>query len=189
MNLTSNMLRKMCAIPLFFCMLSPAFSTTYCAHGGGFLKIGMNLNEVRTLCGPPLSQVKRKISDYRNIQVQQLFYTLRHSSQRRNAFNNTNQTEQKINLQVNVISNKVLSLSLNNTATQGVSICPGGLIQVGSALSSVLNACGSPNYVNTSFKKIRQGGVVKQEVWTIKATEYDEHLTLTFKDGQLTTIE
>lgn len=168
---------------------STAFATTFCSYGNSYLNVGMSMSDVKNACGAPLSKSKKKVFDTRNVAVQQLFYTFRSTSQKPNAFNSSNQAQNELNLMVSIIAQKVNGMSLNSNATQGVSVCPNGPIQIDSSLSSVLRACGQPNYVNTSYQKVSQNNVIEQEIWVIKASQYSNNITLTFSNGVLRSIQ
>jgi hypothetical protein len=90
---------------------------------------------------------------------------------------------------ITIVANKVRSINFNNSKVQGSSLCQSGSIKVGATLGQVINACGTPSYVNDSFQKISQGGVIKQEIWVIKTNDYSSNLRLTFNNGILQSIQ
>jgi outer membrane protein assembly factor BamE (lipoprotein component of BamABCDE complex) len=165
------------------------FATTYCAFGGSYIRVGMSLEEIKQACGTPLSTKTKKTYNTRNVAVSQLYYTFRNTQQRSNAFAYAPKIANEVKLMVSIKANKVIEISLNSNATQGASVCPNGAIQIGSSISAVTRACGSPGYVNQSFKSIRQSERVEKETWILKASPYDPPITLTFSDGVLQSIQ
>lgn len=166
----------------------PTHATIYCSAGGGYLKVGMSTAQVERNCGKPISQTKEQKALTRNIAVQQLFYNIRQV--KRTLYGNRVVPNANIEMMVTIKNNKVFSIHISGTKTQGASICANGTIQVGSSVNSVTQACGAPNYVNQSYQKFSNGGKsVEQETWTIKPTQYGPTKTLIFNDGILSSIE
>tara|TARA_B110000879_G_scaffold152199_1_gene197035 strand:- start:1208 stop:1771 length:564 start_codon:yes stop_codon:yes gene_type:complete len=161
-------------------------ATIYCAHGSGYLKVGMSKNQVQQACGEPISQSKKKKYGTRNIAIKQLFYTLKKNT--RSAYGPSSNT-QTINIVVTIMNNKVTEINLGGNKTQAASVCANGTIQVGLPMSSITQACGTPSYINNSFKKISQGNLIEQEIWQIKTSQYGKNRTLTFSDDTLISIQ
>lgn len=163
-----------------------AHATIYCSYGGGYLKVGMSQAQVKSSCGTPIAESKKKTYATRNVAVQQLFYTVKQTA--RNVYG-PKFSAKSLDMVITVRNNKVTSINLSGTNAQGVSVCPNGAIQVGSAVNTVTQACGYPSYVNQSYQKVSQGNIVEEVTWQLKPTQYGQPLTLIFNDGVLTSIQ
>lgn len=182
------------------CIPSISKASTYCPSAGGYISPGMSIAQVQNACGSPTSTTKKQTYASRNIAVKQLIYNIRKAPVILGAgqirpvvhdgtFSIPLNAPEQVSLMVTIIANKVSSISLNNSSTQGSSLCAGGTIQVGSSLGAVTSACGTPSYVNNSFQRSSQGTTVKEEIWMIKTNEYSPSLRLTFHNGILQSIQ
>lgn len=167
----------------------------YCPQKMGYINTGMSQDQVLNACGEPNSrqtgnnvvakQVPVKVLIYSSLNQQPVSYepALGTLYQMWNLPTNA----QNIDLQVNVIDNRVASITLNNSSTNAMSACPGGVFQIGDDVNKVFAACGSPYLINNTYINQTISKDQKPELWTY-TFPYQPSVTLTFVNGQLQSI-
>lgn len=169
----------------------------YCPQNHGYINVGMSQNQVLDACGPPTSRKTGANSVTQQIPVTQLIYSTLNSGPV-DFYPGIDPIykqwslpsgSQGINVQVNVINNRVSSIMLNQESTNGLSACSGGSFQVGDDISAVFNACGSPNVVNNTYINQEVPKEQNPETWTYANLPYQPSITLTFVNGTLQSIQ
>ena len=178
---------------IMLCITSVSFANTnsmYCATKGGFIQLGMSMEQVIQACGEPINKSKILVPNMRKIKVIQLIYRISSMAGRdsyKYEFNPGGSTT--FNLMITIVADKVSNISYNNANTNGASVCQNGPIAIGYTLAQVRQSCGDPDGINHSFQNIPQGNApVKQETWSFKDGQYGKSFTLTFKNGILESI-
>lgn len=167
----------------------------YCSERSGYINPGMSEADVISACGQPLSKEKSNQPATERIPVTQLIYTALDTGSVYPGLNAAFYTQWSIPsgtsgivLQVNVIDNKIASVTINGSSTEAMSLC-GGSIQIHDDVSNVYNACGTPARVNTTYINQIIPSRTKPEIWTYRATPYQPAAHLTFVNGQLQSID
>lgn len=173
-----------------------AATSFYCPQNHGYIKVGMTQAQVVNACGPATSIQSGNNAVTQQIPVVQLIY------------NNLNQGPvgyypglvpvygmwsipsgtQGINIQVNLINNRVSDITLNQAHTNAVSACSGGSFQVGDEMQRVFTACGSPDVVNNTYINQPVPKEQNPETWVFANLPYQPPITLTFVNGVLQSI-
>ncbi|STX52306.1 Protein of uncharacterised function (DUF2845) [Legionella busanensis] len=177
--------------------------SVYCPQNHGFINIGMSQTQVMSACGQPLSKQQSNQPFTQKVPVQQLIYN---NQGDRTAFygvwalpiGNTNyggaptfggNSGGGAQLQVNIMNNKVSSITMNGSSTNAFSICGGRSVEVGDPVSIVYNACGTPSLVNHTYINQVVPSSTKPEIWVYQADQYQKPMSLTFVDGKLQSID
>ena len=174
-----------------------AADSFYCPQNHGYINLEMSQAEVIAACGEPTSRKAGANAVTQQVPVVQLIYS---------TINygpvdfypcidpiykqwSLPSGSQGINVQVNIINNKVASISINQQPANGLSACSGGSFQVGDDISAVTNACGSPNIINDSYIDQPVAKELQPENWTYNNLDYQPPVTLTFINGRLKSIQ
>ena len=171
-------------------------SSVYCPSGQAFIHIGMPENDVIAACGEPNSKEQSNQEATRKVPVKQLIYTTLGSSNPYPGLQSAvydqwslpSGPDDSFTLQVNIIDNKVSSISLNGSQNNAMTICGGDSVQVGDDESAVYAQCGSPNATNHTYINQAIPGHTKPETWTYQADQYQPPIHLTFVNGSLESI-
>lgn len=177
---------------LFFCSI-PLFAnktSLFCPQNYGYIKIGMNQNQVTSACGTPISKHPSNTPLMQKVPVQQIFYN--------------NQGSPKVfygvwsiptggtgggQLEVDVINNKVSSMNLNGSSSGAASVCRGINIQKGTPVGQVFGACGPPTLINRTFIYQPVQTSLQPEVWVYQMGPNQPPVSLTFVNGTLQSID
>jgi hypothetical protein len=92
-------------------------------------------------------------------------------------------------LEVNLLKDKVQSITLNGSSSNAFSICNGQMIKVGDPSTLVYNSCGNPSQVNHSFVNEAIPSKQPPQEWLYQADKYQPPFSLTFMDGTLQSID
>ncbi|WED42351.1 DUF2845 domain-containing protein [Legionella cardiaca] len=167
-----------------------AAQSIYCPQNHGYINLGMSVPQVLAACGQPLSRQQSNTPVMQKVPVLQLMYNNQGSQ---SAFYGVWSLPVGVNsgaqLQVNIIDNKVSSVSLNGSNTNAFSICGGSMIQVGDPVSKVYGACGNPSLVNNTFINQPIESNQKPEIWTYQTDQFQTPFSLTFVNGKLQSID
>lgn len=168
----------------------------YCPQNHGYINVGMSRQQVLDACGEPSSRKAGANTVMQQVPVVQLIYS--NLNQGPVDFYqgiapiyqqwNLPSGSQGVNIQVNLINNKVASMTLNQEPTNGISACAGGSFQIGSDTNDVITACGSPDIVNNSYIEQPVPKDLLPENWTYNIP-YQPPVTLTFVKGVLQSMQ
>lgn len=169
----------------------------YCPGGHAFIHIGMTASDVINACGDPSQKEQSQQEATRRVPVKQLIYTSLASSNPYPGLQSAvfdqwslpSGPSSNFTLQVNIIDNKVSSISLNGTQNNAMSICGGADIQIGDNESAVYAQCGTPNATNHTYINQSIQSTQKPEKWTYQIDQYQPPLHLTFVNGSLESID
>lgn len=188
---------------LLFPLITQADQTIYCPQNHGYISIGMTQDQITAACGDPISKTKSNQPVMQKIPVTQLIYN---NQGDKKAFygvwsipggNTINRGPIQTfggnsgggsQLQINIINNKVSSVSLNGSDINAFSICGNTNIQVGDMVAKVYSACGSPSLVNNTYINQPIQSATQPEIWVYQPSPYQSPLNLTFIDGKLQSI-
>jgi hypothetical protein len=92
-----------------------------------------------------------------------------------------------INIQVNLVNNRIASISVNNASTNASNACSGGSFQVGDTINDVYNACGNPSMINNTYINQPVPKSQNPQAWYYDF-QYQPSVTLTFVNGLLQSI-
>lgn len=182
-----------CLLPLS----ASAVQTMYCPQNSGYISIGMTQDQVVSACGQPLSKRKSDSALMQKVPVKQLIWTTLNQGSYYPGLNSAfyNQWSLSsgstgVNLEIDIINNKVNSIKLNSSNTNSATICGGpNSIQVGDDISKVYTACGTPSTVNSTYVSQPVPSNSSPEVWVYQVNQYQSPYSLTFLDGKLQSIE
>jgi hypothetical protein len=168
----------------------------YCAHGSGYVRVGMTENQVRSICGQPTSIKSSRQPATRKVEMTQLIYTTVAKTNPypglEKAFYTTwsvpSGLQSAFSYQISLIKNKVVAIQLNGASGNATDICGGNKVRVGDDMSNVLAICGSPNATNTTYINQPIPGTLKNEIWTFEF-QYQPPFDLTFINGSLESID
>lgn len=169
-----------------------AFATDsmYCPQNHAFINLGMTADQVLAACGQPLARVQSNTPFMQKVPVLQLMYNNQGSQ---SAFYGVWSLPVGVNsgaqLQVDIIDNKVSSVSINGNGTNAFSICNGAMIQVGDSVNKVYSNCGNPSLVNNTFINQPIQSNQKPEIWTFQTDQFQTPFRLTFVNGKLQSID
>lgn len=182
---------RMMALGLLLSGPALAAQSLYCPQHAGYINVGMGEDQVIAACGQPLSKQASNNPVMTKVPMQQLVYNNQGAPQVSygNISINVATNNSGAQLQVNVINNKVASITLNGNSTNAFSICGGTNIAVGAPVASVYNACGSPALTNQSFILQPIPSTSKPQVWLYQPGQYQPTVSLTFVDGKLQSID
>lgn len=173
-----------------------ATDAMYCPQKHAYIKIGMTSSQVINACGEPSERQGDETHPIvQRIPVKQLIYTTINSGSVYPGLNGAFYNQWSlpsgstgISLEINVINDKVSSVTLNGTDTHAISLCGNNSIQKGDDINQVYNACGSPSTINTSYIDKPLPSSAKAEIWTYRINPYQPLIHLTFIAGQLESI-
>ncbi|KGP63388.1 hypothetical protein EP47_02235 [Legionella norrlandica] len=173
----------------------------YCPQNHAYINVGMSMDQVIAACGEPLSKQDSNQPLLQKIPVQQLIYNNLGSTDglysgslnvpTGTAFYgvwNIPTGSSGIQLEVDILNNKVQALKVNGGDTNAFSLCGDTSIQVGDPASKVYGACGSPNLVNNTYINQPVPTATKPQIWVYQPGPYQPAFSLTFVDGKLQSI-
>jgi hypothetical protein len=168
----------------------------YCAHGAGYIRVGMTENQVLSMCGQPTSIKTSHQPATHKVDMTQLIYTTVAQTNPYPGLQNAVYTKWSLpsglqsafSYQISLIKNKVVAVQINGANGNAIDICGGNKIQVGDELSDVISMCGTPNATNTTYINQPIPGTLKNETWTYQF-DYQPPFDLTFINGSLESID
>jgi hypothetical protein len=190
------MKRHIIAVNLFVLTFS-AFGADsfYCAQQHGYINIGMTQDQVISACGIPVLKRSSNTVVYEKIPVTQLIYTTLNQGGAFDGINNIYQRwslpsgSQGTSLQINVINQKVDSMTINGGSSNAVSLCQGVSIEKGDLIGKVYSVCGTPSLVNQTYINQPVPKALKPEIWIYQVNPYQPSFSLTFINGTLQSID
>lgn len=183
-------------ISFSFTSITYGADSFYCPQNHAYINVGMSQEDVLEACGEPSSRKAGANTVTQQVPVVQLVYSTLNAGpvdfyqgiapiyQQWNLHSGS----QGVNVQVDVVNNKVKDITMNQEHTNGLSACSGGSFQVGDDISEVIAACGSPNIVNNSYINQPVPKELQPENWTYDIP-YQPPVTLTFVKGVLQSIQ
>ena len=172
-----------------------AGSSLYCPQNAGYISTGMTQEQVLAACGAPLAKQQSNAAVTEKVPVKQLLYTSLNTGSVYPGLNaafydqwSLPSGSNGLGVEVNIVNDKVSSVSINGNGTNAMSICGGTSIQIGSSLNQVYTACGSPTMINNSFINQAVPSNSKPEVWIYQVNQYQSPISLTFVNGKLQSI-
>ncbi|MCP0914107.1 MULTISPECIES: DUF2845 domain-containing protein [Legionella] len=171
-----------------------AVQSLYCPQNQGYINVGMTEAEVIAACGEPLSKEESNRPVTQKVPVKQLIYsTVNKGSIYPSLDPIYNQwslpSGTNINLEVDIINDKISEIRLNGSDTNAMTVCDGINVNVGDNESAVYNACGSPDMVNNTFINQPIPSNEPPHVWVYQVDQFQQPFTLTFVNGQLQSID
>jgi hypothetical protein len=169
----------------------------YCPQNHAYIEVGMSRAQVLAACGEPTSRKTGANTVIQQIPVVQLIYKTLNSGPV-DFYPGIDPIykqwslpsgSQGISLQVDTINNKVSKISINQEPTNGVNLCSGGVFQIGSDISDVIAACGSPDAVNNTYINQSVPKEEQPENWSYDNLPYQNGVTLTFINDALQSIQ
>jgi hypothetical protein len=161
----------------------------FCPQNHAYIKVGMSEKEVLAACGEPLSQQDSNQPVVQKIKVQQLYFNSKGAEQPLIGYGYQVQSGfNGVQLQVNMVDQKVKEIIINGTPDNAASFCPGAAIQIGDPLGKVYGSCGEPAMVNETFINQAIPSNNKPKIWIYQPSPYQPGFTLTFVDGKLQSI-
>ena len=185
-------------VAIFMPITVGAVNTFYCPVNHGTIRVGMNRDQVLSLCGQPTDIQQSKQPLMEQIPVTQLIYTNLNKSAVYSGLDSTYRMwslpsgTTQVNLEVDIIGDQVSQVRINGDSNNAMNICNGQPVQIGDAANSVYNACGNPSMVNQTYiKRPVQGSnnSDKPEVWVYQVDRYQPVFRLTFLNGILQSID
>lgn len=168
----------------------------YCPQHSKYIDLGMTQAEIIAACGQPLSKQTSDTPAMVKVPVKQLIYTALDGGSVYPGLNSAFYTQWSlpsgtsgINLEVDVINNKVSSFSINGSSTNAINLCGDANIQEGDSIDKVYSACGSPAMVNDSYENQMLPSKNNPELWIYQLHQYQTPISLTFVDGKLQSIK
>ncbi|KTC65421.1 Protein of uncharacterised function (DUF2845) (plasmid) [Legionella adelaidensis] len=181
---------------LYFLLITSAFADSfYCPQHSAFINIGMTQDQVVAACGVPLSKQASNAPVTQRVPVKQLIYTTLNQGAVYPGLDNiynmwsipSGQTG--VNVEVDIIDNKVANVRINGSSSNAVSLCGGTNIEIGSAENLVYQACGNPTMVNNTYINQPVPSNSKPEVWVYQVDQFHSPYSLTFVNGKLESID
>lgn len=164
----------------------------YCPQKAGYIDLGMTQNQVLAACGPPLSKHQANVPAMQKVPVKQFIYTRLNQGSIYPGLNDAFYNQWSlpsgttgVDLEVDVVNDKVAAVRINGSHTNAMSICHGTNVQVGEDVSRVYSACGSPSMVNHTFIYQPIPSENLPEVWIYQVNQYQSPISLTFVNGKL----
>lgn len=187
------------ACSLFFLTeLANAGPTSYyCPQKHAYISIGMTAAEVINACGPPTARKTKRDPVVQQIPVVQLIYSTINQGpvffypgiKPLYDMWSIPSGSQGTSLEINLINNQIVTIKLNGSGTNALSVCDGGNIQVGDDINKVYSACGSPSLVNNTYINKPVSESENPQVWIYIIDQYQPSVSLTFVNGVLQSIE
>ncbi len=168
---------------------------TYCPGNHGMIDVGMTTDQVLSACGAPSSRQQSDAPVTQKVPMTQMIYTTLNQGAIYQGLTpvytmySLPSGSQGVNLQINLVNNKVVSINMNGSNVNSSTLCSGGTVQMGDSVSTVYDACGSPAMTNNTYIKQPIIGKSKPEIWFYQANQYAPVMRLTFLDGILQSIE
>ncbi len=179
---------------LFNPLTASAVESIYCPQKQGYINVGMTQGEVINACGQPTAK-QTNISLTQRVPVTQLIYTTLNQGAVYSGLNvyynmwSLPSGSNGTSLTIDVINDKVHSISINGASTNAMSICGGENIQKGDNVNNVYSACGSPSLVNNTYIEQNIPKSQHPEVWIYQIDQYNPAINLTFINGNLQSIQ
>lgn len=182
---------------ILFPYVAIAAQSLYCPVNHAYINVGMTSAQVLAACGAPKYRQTSNDPIVQQIPVTQLIY----SNLNQGAvyfYPGLNKVYQMwslpsgsegVNLQVNVINNKITGMTLNGSGTNAVSVCGGIGVQVGDPVNAIYAACGSPSLVNQTYTNQIVPKNAHPELWIYQFNQFDPTVRLTFVDDALQSID
>lgn len=161
----------------------------YCPKNMQYIKPGMTTAQVTQACGQPLSVQKSRGISSQRVPVSQYIYN---SAGSRKAFYGQWQVQTGqggAQVIVNVINNKVTSISMAGSSTNAFSLCDGNSVSVGDSVGKLSSACGTPSAVNNTYIEQPTGQSTQNEYWLYQINPGQPSARLTFVNGKLESIQ
>jgi hypothetical protein len=165
-----------------------ADNSYYCPQKHGYINIGMTPDQVISACGQPVSQQESNQPILQRIPVQQLIYNNQGTGTAFYGVWNVPTGSGGTSLQVDIVNNRVKSVTVNGGESNAFSVCNGTNIQIGDQVGRVYGACGSPSVVNNTYVNQIVPTAAKPQVWIYEPGQYQPPVSLTFVDGKLQSI-
>ncbi|GGI85876.1 DUF2845 domain-containing protein [Legionella impletisoli] len=177
-----------------FPMATLAQDTIYCPAHAAYIKVGMTAEQVLAACGPPLNrQVGDRVT--KRVPVTQLIYNSLNSGfdswgGTTNLYDQWSlpQGPSGVNLEVDIMNNKVIAIKFNGSSSNAISMCSGGSFEIGDDQSQVFQACGSPSTTNNTYINQPVPTNQKPEVWVYQNDKFQQPFSLTIINGKLESI-
>lgn len=160
----------------------------YCPQNHAYINIGMRTDEVIAACGQPQIQQESKQPLMQKIPLQQLIYNNKGTSTTGFGVWGINTGNSGVQLEIDLVDNKVDNIKLNDSDSNAMSICGGSSIQIGDLAEKVYNSCGSPSIINNTYINQVIRSAEKPKIWIYNPGQYQPSITLTFVDGRLQSI-
>lgn len=177
------------SLGLFLSLNLYADDSRYCPQNHGYINVGMTADEVISACGQPSTKQESNKPAMQKVPVQQLIYNNMGTSSAFYGVWNIPTGTSGAQLEVDIVNQKVKSISLNSSDTKAASICQGANIQEGDPVQKVYYSCGTPTIVNNSYIEEIIPTADKPQIWVYQPGEYQPPITLTFINGRLQSIE
>lgn len=177
--------------------VTPALAQqVYCPQHAKYIDLGMTQEEIIAACGQPLSKQTLDTPPMEKVPVKQLIYTALDTGSVYPGLNSAFYNQWSlpsgssgVELQIDVINNKVAGFSVNGSSTNAMNLCNGISIQEDDPIDKVYSACGSPTMVNESYVNKIIPSKNNPEVWIYQLNQYETPMSLTFVDGKLKSIK
>ena len=173
-----------------------ADNSVYCPQHQAYISYGMNAAQVMAACGPPTYKRQSNNAVVKTTPMTQLIYSNLNQGAGGSVYQGFDSVYNEwslpsgstgINLQIDIVNNKVYNMTLNGSTTNAISVCGGQSIQIGADANTVYNACGNPSISNQTFIKQPVTSNEKPEVWVYQM-EYRQPMRLIFINGVLQAI-
>lgn len=161
----------------------------YCPQNHAYINLGMTPDEVIAACGQPLTQQESNQPVLQKIPVQQLIYNNLGTSTAFYGVWNVPTGNGGVQLEIDIVNQKVRSIKLNSSDSNSVSVCQGANIQAGDPVQKVYSSCGSPSMVNNTFINEVVPTAEKPKIWVYQPGEYQSSVSMTFVNGRLQSIQ
>lgn len=165
-----------------------ASNSYYCPQNSQYIHVGMTQDQVISACGQPVGRQESNQSATQKVEEQQLIYNNVGTSTGFYGVWNIPTGNGGALLQINVINQKVNSVSINGSSSNSFSICGGTSIDTGDPVGKVYSACGNPSSVNNTYIRVPIPNATKPVVWFYQPGEYQPPISLTFVNGKLQSI-
>lgn len=184
------------SLMILFSALANAGTSFYCPQNHAYINAGMTQDQVIRACGQPTTRQTADQPVVQQVPVVQLVYSTLNQGPPMDFYPGIAPLYNMwslpsgsvgINLQVNLINNRVAGISVNQANTNATNVCSGGSFQIGDDISTVYRACGGPNMVNNTYMNKPVPKSQNPQVW-IYSFQYQPSITLTFVNGILQSI-
>lgn len=168
---------------------------TYCPSNHGLIDVGMTMDQVLAACGTPTVRQQSDGVVTQKIPVTQLIYSTLNPGAVYQGLDpiytmwSLPSGSNGVNFQVNIINNKISSMTMNGSSVNSSTLCGGTSLQGGDDVSAVYSACGSPSLVNNTYINQPILSKNKPEIWIYQTNQYSPLIRLTFLDGKLQSID
>ncbi len=183
-------------LPLASAIAAP----TFCPQKSGYIDVGMTEEQVINACGEPLAKERPNKPITQKVPALQLIYTALNSGAYYTGQTAAYYTQWSlpsgtsgVNVVIEVINNKVSSVTMNGSGIKSLSICNGNGsgrgVNVGDDVSVVYMDCGSPQLSNTTYVEQTIKTDKKPVVWIYQIDEFHDPMSLTFVNDKLQSID